>query len=317
MRNSRVGVWMTALALAVTLSACGGGDEPSAPKGFGSVQGVVRANDGVTPIPDAVVTLASKPVGGPSATTDANGAFTLTDVPAGTQQLLAKRGIFEAKFSVAVKADETVTAPTAKLVSSGKLGFVPGAYDEIEAIVRDSLKNPMTQLTEEQLASASTTAQYKMIFLNCGLDDFSITESEATINNLKTWVSNGGILYASDWALTVVAAMYPSDVSGELYGDVQSVNATLVDPALVSFIGKNTASIQYDLPGWKTPETLSSAVTVLARGSFTDGATTYTDKPLAIVLSKGNGKVVFTSFHNEAGVTDDQLDVLRYFIYLQ
>lgn len=317
MRNSRMGALLTGLALAVTLSACGSDGSPSAPKGFGIVQGVVRANDGITPIPDALVTLASKPAGGPTATTDANGAFTLEDVPAGTQQLLAKRGIFEAKFNVAVKADETVTAPTAKLVASGKLAYVQGSYDEIEAIVRDSLKNPMTELTEAQLATASITSQYKMIFLNCGLDDFSITESAATINNLKAWVNNGGILYASDWALSVVAEMYPTDVSGELYGDVQAVNASLTDPALVSFIGKNTASIQYDLPGWKTPETISSAVTVLVRGSFESGVDTYTDKPLAIVLAKGNGKVVFTSFHNEAGVTDDQLDVLRYFIYLQ
>jgi hypothetical protein len=130
-------------------------------------------------------------------------------------------------------------------------------------------------------------------------------------------VNNGGILYASDWALSVVEAMYPSDVSGEIYGDVQSVTADLVDTDLASFIGKSTASIQYDLPGWKTPETLSTAAKVLVRGDFVDGTTTHNDLPLAIVLSKGNGKVVFTSFHNEAGVTDDQIDVLRFFIYLQ
>jgi hypothetical protein len=317
MQNRGIRTLVSGLVLSLALAACGGSDGPSAPKGFGSVQGIVRANDGVTPIPDAVVTLASKPAGGPQTTTDATGAFTLENVPAGNQQLLAKRGVFEAKFTVAVKADETVTAPPAKLVSAGKLAFVAGSYDEIEAIVRDSLKNPITELTAEQLGTSSITSQYKMIFLNCGMDDYTVTESAAILNNLKTWVNNGGILYASDWALSVVAAMYPTDVSGELYGEVQTISTNLVDPALVSFIGKSTATIAYDLPSWKTPETLSSAATVLVRGTFEYGTDVYTDKPLAIVLAKGNGKVVFTSFHNEAGVTDDQLDVLRYFIYLQ
>lgn len=317
MKNCSARSVATGFLFSLVLAACGGSDKPTAPKGFGAVQGVVRANDGVTPIPEAVVTLASKPAGGPEDTTDAAGAFTLTDVPAGNQLLLAKRGIFEVKFTVAVKADQTVTAPPAKLVSSGKLAFVRGSFDEIEAIVRDSLKNAMVELTESQLGTASITSQYKMIFLNCGLDDDTITSTPAIVNNLKAWVNNGGILYVSDWALAVVEAMYPTDVSGELNGDVQTITTNLVDPALASFIGKSTASIAYDLPGWKTPATLSSAAKVLVRGSFTGAGTTYTDKPLAIVLSKGSGKVVFTSFHNEAGVTDDQLDVLRFFIYLQ
>jgi hypothetical protein len=38
-------------------------------------------------------------------------------------------------------------------------------------------------------------------------------------------------------------------------------------------------------------------------------------QPLAISITHGTGRVVYTTFHNEAGVTADQLAVLRYFIF--
>jgi hypothetical protein len=34
------------------------------------------------------------------------------------------------------------------------------------------------------------------------------------------------------------------------------------------------------------------------------------------VLQHGQGRLVFTTFHNEAGATADQIAVLRHFIYL-
>ena len=42
---------------------------------------------------------------------------------------------------------------------------------------------------------------------------------------------------------------------------------------------------------------------------------TFQNQPLAIAITHGQGRVVYTTFHNEAGVTQDQLAVLRYFIH--
>src|SRR5688572_1124057 len=105
-------------SIAILTAACGDEKSPTTPSGFGTVNGLVLANDAKTPIPGAVVQLASKPVNGPIDTTDAAGAYTLTNVPAGNQQLRAERGVFVATFTVGVRANETVTAPAAKLVSS-------------------------------------------------------------------------------------------------------------------------------------------------------------------------------------------------------
>ena len=54
---------------------------------------------------------------------------------------------------------------------------------------------------------------------------------------------------------------------------------------------------------------------MLLRGNIATDEDGTQNQPLAIAFSYGSGHVVYTTFHNEAGVTIDQLAVLRYFIY--
>jgi hypothetical protein len=331
MKTGSIRSIISGVVLSLAVVACGGGDDPSAPQDVGTVKGVVYAADGVTPIPQATVTLAADLTtapngelpsvavaqpGAPSTKTDVNGRFTLNNVPMGEQTILAKRGIFEATFNVTVEEGKTVTAPPVEIVSTGKLAYLPGSYDSIEDIVEGELQNPMDQLAPADFANATKLAEYKMIFVNCGSSLYEITSSTTTLATIRTWISNGGILYASDWANDLVEALYPADFSGELSGEAQEVTATIVDAELKAFVGKSTVAIQYDLGSWHTPATLSSAAKVLVRGSFDGYDQTYTNKPLAVYFAKGSGDVVYTSFHNEAGVTADQKAVLRYFIYL-
>ena len=310
---------MRRLALAaavVAVSACGGGDDPSAPEGFGDVTGRIVAADGTTPIPGAEVGLAARPAGGPIDTTDANGNYSLADVPAGRQTLLARRGVFQAQFQVTVRADESVAAPLAEVTPVGELAYVPGAFDAIEEIVRDSLEFPIEALDAADLGTRSVIDQYSMIFLNCGAD-VSIVDDATALANLKDWVNDGGVLYASDWSIDVVKALFPTDVQSTIDdGEEQDVTGTVTSDALEAFIGKGSVSLRYDLPSWRTVDALSATPQVLVRGSFTGSGGTYSNKPLAVRIGHGDGQVVFTSFHNEAGVTADQLAVLRYFIFL-
>ena len=302
----------------IFLAACGGGDGGGPTEsGLGSIVGRIVAADGSTPIPGAVVQLSSRPANGPVDTTDANGDYQLSNVPSGQQELVATRGLFEVEFMVTVRANESTTAAAAELQPTGKLAYVPGLYDQIEAIVRDSLEYPMTELDGSQLGTASVLSQYRMIFVNCGADYAAILDDEAALGRLRTWVSNGGVLYASDLALDLVQAMYPEHILSMIYGDPQDVTATVTSDALQRFIGKSTVSLRYDLPGWATPDELSATPQVLLRGSFVEFETTYTNKPLAVAIPQGTGKVIFTSFHNEAGVTADQLAVLRYFVFVE
>ena len=303
---------LTCLALTAIVTACGGGDGPGG--GVGTVNGLVVAADGTTPIQGATVTLEAGS-GGPATTSGIDGGYTLTTVPDGQQTVLATRGVFEARFNVTVTANQTVTAPAAKLQSTGKLAFVAGAFDHIEEIVRDALQNPMDELQAEQLGTPSVTSQFRMIFLNSGFDSSILLNDLAAVQSLKDWVQTGGVLYTSDLALDVVVAMFFPDVQTTLHGDTQDLTASVTSPALQSFTGKATVQLRYDLAGWTTPDAISSLPQVLLRGTFTESSITHPDKPLALVVPHGEGKVIFTSFHNSIGATTDQIAVLRFYVY--
>ena len=60
----------------------------------------------------------------------------------------------------------------------------------------------------------------------------------------------------------------------------------------------------------------AAGAAVLLRGSYTAGGSPRVNQPLAFIVPHGTGRLVFTTFHNEAGATPDQIAVLRHFIYL-
>jgi hypothetical protein len=254
--------------------------------------------------------------GNPSTLTNPQGQYTLQNVPSGSQQLVATRGNFMVEFTVQVQPNQTVVAAPAKLAPVGKLAFVRGSFDSIEDFVMNSLGNPMDELTAQQLGTPATLAQYRMIFLNCGLDDQPAADP-STIQALLAWVRAGGTLYASDWAISYVSAMLPQDIIEIEEAPDQLVNSTITDTDLQQFTGQTTAQIQYDLPGWYGLRQISNRPRVLLRGSYATYTGQVQNRPLAIVIEEGQGRIIYTSFHNEAGVTSDQLQVLRYYVYLQ
>lgn len=299
------------LAVSLALVASCSKEGPTGPStSTGTVTGVVTAADGVTRIGAATVSLAS--TGMPSTTADAQGAYALNGLPAGPQTLRARKGNFEASLSVTVTPGASVVAPSARLTATGRLAYVPGSYDSIERIVRDQLGNTVDQLSTGQLGNAATLAQYRMLFLNCGLS----TAPAATMSTLLAWVRGGGTLYASDFAMSYVQGMVPNDVPELESGPSQSVSANVTDAGLQAFLGRSSAQIVYDLPGWIGLRQVSARARVLLRGSYQADGGPVSNRPLAVVFTEGTGKIVYTSFHNEAGVTADQVAILRYFVYI-
>jgi hypothetical protein len=294
----------------------------------GAVSGVVTAQNGVTPIPGAVVALLA-PDGGsapslarpaalevPRTTTDAEGRYTLEGVPAGPQTLVARRGVFEARIDVTVPAGETVTAPTLALApTGGGLAYVAGEFDSIQDIVRSDLGSEVERISTADLANPEVTGRYRMIFLNCGAD-IEFWE-RPVIDNLRAYVEAGGVLYVSDLELGVVEALFPDDILAVGDGDEQVIDATVVDADLRGFTGRQNVSIVYNLDGWAALDGISDRPRVLVRGDYEDiDGRTVANSPLAIVIEAGEGQVVFTTFHNNAAATADQVAVLRYFVFV-
>ncbi len=324
-----------ALSFGLWTAACSKKDNPAGPtgtptgststggaggSGTGTVSGKVTAANGTTGIGSVTVSPAAS--GSPSTTTDPSGAYTLNGLPSGTQSLRARRGNFESVFSVDVRAGQTASAPVAALKAIGRLAFVPGTFDQVENLVRDQLGNPMDQIAATQLGSSATLNQYKMLFLNCGLDE-DPADVPATIQALLAWVRAGGTMYASDFALHYVQNMLPADIlTTDENTRPESVTATVSDSSLQTFMGSSTAQIVYDLDGWRGLSSISARPRVLLRGSYMAGfpLQTVSNRPLAIVITEGSGRIIYSTFHDDEAISrppPDQLAVLRYYLYIE
>lgn len=293
----------------VVLLAGAGCSDATEPEGFGTVIGRVTAANGVTPVPSVSVYLE---YAGPSTAvlTDSRGDYMFENVPVGTHVVHADKGNFHATDTVVVVGGGwTNLSPAVRLTAVGELAYVDGSYDSIEDLIKN-LGYTAKKLELADLASPAVLAQYRMIFLNCGAN---VPESAAA--PLLEWVANGGTLYASDWELDVVQAMFPEDVLNVSSAPSQNITGTITDGGLEQFVGKPSVQIAYDLSAWKTLSQVSNTPTVLVRGTIATDQDGSQNQPLAIAFSYGSGHVVYTTFHNEAGITADQLVVLRYFIY--
>ena len=150
-----------------------------------------------------------------------------------------------------------------ELVSAARLAYVPGAYDSIEDVVT-ALGNEITEISTEDLTNPDVTSQYGVIFVNCGASGIS---SNAVVANLRTFVQNGGVIYASDWASTLVEALYPEDIETSRSGRAQDVTATVLEEDVRLFVdGRSEIEIVYDLGNWARVTELGTNATVLVEG---------------------------------------------------
>ena len=306
-----------AFTLLLTLAGCGGGGgaDPEA----GTVQGYVFAPDQVTPIIGATVTAEGT---GKTTTTNTQRAYTLTNVPVGTRKIIAVKGSFRAETTVTVTKGQTTTVEKLALAPIGKIGVVEGGFDDI-GFVLDSLGVTYEVIEDPETTFADQTAlsEYAIIFFACGLDPSFLYETTG-VNNLKTFVEQGGSIYASDWASSVIEEMYPNKIQFlGLVGGEQIITASITNPEIQSLLGKNTAEICFDLGAWAVIDSVAAWVTVDLRGTVMILDLTSLEivaknnTPLMVHFSEGKGKVLYTSFHNEAQATDDMKKILDYLVF--
>lgn len=238
----------------------------------GTIVGKVVAADNITPIKNASVFIDSK---GKIYLTKTNnlGEYSLL-APIGNQKLFIQSNngkMFRTVLNVTIKENITTSLPSAKLAQVAKLGFVSGSYDKIEEIIVNSLG--YTALPITNLNNFNSLLQYDAIFLNCSS---SITLNSTISLNLANFVSNGGSLYVSDWA---VAYLIGSNVSGAICPYVRpdgfipdnticatrSGIKTIMDSALITsadlstYLNKQAININYDLPMWEQINSVDTA----------------------------------------------------------
>jgi len=313
----------------------GGGDEPPA-EGFGDVEGRICDPAGTDWVVGALVYI-SVDVDGDGGedyrvetTTDADGYFILEDVPPGTWTVHVEKGSFSTSFIVEVVEGERVTLPEAECLDSGSVdvAVITGEYDDIGAMLTtltvpyDSYDGTTSTDYLGLLLSPADMAGYDIIFINCGehMTDWAPALWSDVGTNLADYVYNGGSIYASDWAYPFVEAAWAgavdwyedpaygddTTIGAAFMGDVGTIDGTILDAEMQSILGTTSAELHYDLNNWSVPVAVGGAAYPLVTGTAPIvGGGSVSGSPLALEMDWGDGRVIFTSFHNERQATVD------------
>lgn len=206
------------------------------------------------------------------------------------------------------------------------------------------------QFLETFLANATNRAQFDAIFFNCGMGT-SAAASATAIANLQAYVTEGGAIYASDWASQFVEAPWPEKIiwngSTESAGlsstaetssnardgssnDAQPVNVQFADLStwLVAeeliTSGASTFDVNFNLGVWVVMTGVASDVTTYLDANSLENDSDITAAvadpgrlPISVGFSSGDGCVFYGSYHNEpTSVADEDAVQERVLDYL-
>lgn len=269
--------------------------------------------------------------------TDIEGRFHLTGLPGGRDYVVyAVKGSFELTFDVSLTTGTYEIPEDECQLEPPTIAVVSGDYDHIEDIIASmgleyTLYNGYGTSSEylDFLRDPAAMAEYDIIFLNCGVNtDWYFYYADEVRTNIRQFVLNGGSIYASDWAYYFVESSFPAWLTffgnDATYGSAQlgvsdTVMARVVDPTMQAIIGDPFAEINFDLALWAVLESAGPDVEVLLTaqvGAYTDSwgtsSVTIPDAPIAVRFSVGEGRLIYTAFHNEhAATTLDMTDILE------
>ncbi len=256
-------------SLVVFLSACKK-DQVTDPTGEvvnATIVGKVVAANMQTPISRALVFV----------NTASNTYFTYTNqegefqlgVPAGEQELRIQTGKgnhFRTIVNITVEPNQTlVLNETLRLNQVATFAYLPGNYDKIEAILRDSLGYQATPLYATDFQTLASLARFDAIFLNCGVTN--VLPSGITDYLLSQYVALGGSIYASDFSMNFLDGINntlpcpiqrdygfipDSTVCSKRIGVSSFINgASIASYDLGLFLNKTNIDLVYNLSAWE------------------------------------------------------------------
>lgn len=320
-------------------------EPPPPPAGSGTVDGRVCAPDGTTWLSDATVYVERSDGTRAQDTTDTEGRYSLEGVPAGTQTLVITKGSFTTTLSVDVVAGQTTVIPDDQCQLEApdvRIAVVTGAYDRVQDVLTDIGVDAAnvtlfdggmgfgSTWTADLLEDYATLSQFDIVFLNCGLDDGDfltpLLANDVAVDNIRQFVTNGGSVYASDWAYSVVERAWADSIdfvgndnglgSSKKGATTNVLQGTIVDPTLSAQMGSSTIELHYPLGAWVPMQAVAASVQVYIRGDapLEDG-TSLANVPHTVGFNAGAGRVIYTSFHQEPGISPAQERVLQLLMF--
>ena len=181
-----------------------------------------------------------------------------------------------------------------KIKKGGVLQATDPYYDDIGQILED---------LDFDYQNYDPKKEAEILFINCG------TPTRIEIGYLRRYVENGGVVYASDLASSLLVAAFPGafDFAGNTGSRGHTV-AFVEDPDLRGIIGPAT-EVHFDMNGWSELMDVTNGK-VLMRSERSG-------LPLMAVASIGKGKVFYTCFHNHAQASEKQQAIMQLLIAKQ
>ena len=294
-----------------------------------TIRGVVYAADHSKTIPNAEV---YTDVNGTHFSTKSltDGSFALR-VPAGSHTIHIRTGngdIFHSEINLSVVAGQVLQLDEdeTELLLEGNIAYIAGAWDYIENVIT-ALGYPVTEITAADVADPTILANYAGIFVNCGAEELYSASDYA---NLAQYVTDGGSLYVSDFAVTYLIGNSGSSCprpNGFVSDDVLCTdrvgtstlaeNATLSASDLQAFLGIDEMDIYYDLGGWEKVLSVDETFWEVLISHSTEGALLLRTNQFSNDDEGNQGNIYFTTFHNEAaGAISPEVNGVLEFVVL-
>jgi hypothetical protein len=94
--------------------------------------------------------------------------------------------------------------------------------------------------------------------------------------------------------------------------------AKIQNQGMIDYIGVSEFTVNFNLGAWVPMQGVDahSVDVYLLGANAQQGASYVNDKPIMVKFDYGKGSVIYTSFHNEAGLTGDAVKALEYMVLL-
>ncbi len=308
--------------------------------GPGTIVGeTCTADDGV--LPGANVVVEGYDCDGVSfrreTTADNDGAYEFENIPSGTHQLTISSGSFEVADDVSVQAGEVTDRKSVghKLCFLGTevdIAVATGTYDDIvEILTNMNIEFDVISDNYTFFSDLDQMQQYDIIFVECGTNTLGLgtagfdTDSDEIAYNIRRYVETGRSLYASDHAQPFVQFTLPDafhfyngeTLSGPRIGNAGNAQAEVLSDEMFLVLESHTVDINFNMDVWAVVESVGPATDPQFRADAETSAGVLEDLILMGIYDDpiGNGRAIFTSFHNNAQATDDMEDILEFMIF--
>lgn len=356
--------------LALVVLSCSNDDNTSAPSGDSKLVGRVMSPNGQFPISEATIKVFQDDQLVREELADAIGNFAISGLPDGNLTVELSKGKFRKQFEILMSGEYTLQPSERNLDVFPEIAVVTGTYDAIEEVlldvgIVDSTGSPAFDIVEggfsgryaqnshnhahqsapmqrtaslfpnvdftfeEMLMDSALLNSYDILFLNCGADEWLASDPTATAN-LKSFIENGGVVYATDWMYAYLQSVFATEnymtfSTPEMAGDSDVAMVEVTDVTLTQWLEDQgisvTPSVMINgfLPGWQLVDSFNPSIVndwLVADNVMYNGVIQQ-NKALAFTYKFQQGGVFYSSFHTHGNLASEDVitQMMNYFIF--